>query len=155
MAESFPAGTLPTSPRPDGPPFERLVLFDGVCGFCDGAVQWLMDRDPSGRLRFAPLQGEVAGNLRARHAEIPADIDTFVYVEARDGVETVSLRSQAVIAAFSQLDPVPGWLPWLRRVPRPLADLGYRLFASLRYRLFGKLDACRVPSAEERARFLD
>jgi predicted DCC family thiol-disulfide oxidoreductase YuxK len=135
--------------------FEHLVLFDGVCGFCDGAVNWLMDRDSRARLRFAPLQGAVAAELRARHPEIPEDIDTFVYVEVRDGAEVVYLRSRAIIEACSQLARPPAWLRWLRLVPRPLADLGYRLFASQRYRLFGKRDACRIPSAEERSRFLD
>jgi predicted DCC family thiol-disulfide oxidoreductase YuxK len=135
--------------------FERLVLFDGVCGFCDASVRWLMDRDPDGRLHFAPLQGPLAAALRARHGEIPEDVDTFVYVEIRDGAECVALRSRAIIAVCAQLDPRPGWLRWLRLVPRPLADIGYRVFASLRYRLFGKSDACRVPSAEERSRFFD
>jgi len=147
MSDSSGAGALPD--------FERLVLFDGVCGFCDGAVRWLMDRDPHGRLRFAPLQGPLAASLRARHSEIPEDIDTFVYVEVRDGVEHVALRSRGIIAACDGLEPRPAWLPWLRWVPRPVSDLGYRLFAKLRYRLFGKRDACRVPTPQERSRFFD
>ena len=65
------------------------------------------------------------------------------------------LRSRGILSACAQLDPAPGWLPWLRLVPRPLADLGYRLFARVRYRLFGRRDACRVPAPEERARFLE
>ena len=135
--------------------FENLVLYDGVCGFCDAAVQWLIERDPHGRLCFAPLQGKLASELRARHPSIPERLDTFVFVEARDGAERIALRSRGVIAACSLLDPQPVWLRWLRWVPRPLADLGYRLFARLRYRLFGRRDACRLPTPDERARFLD
>ena len=135
--------------------FERVVLFDGVCGFCDSAVVWLMNRDPQARLRYAPLQGALAAELRARHPEIPEDVDTFVYVEVRDGLERVSLRSHAVLDAFEQLEPPLRALRWLRLVPTPLADLGYRLFASQRYRFFGELDACRIPSPKERALFLD
>lgn len=133
--------------------FEHLVLYDGLCGFCDGTVQWLMDRDPKARLHYAPLQGPLAAELRARHPEIPDDIDTFVFVQRHAGEETVLVRSRAIVAACSLLEPRPGWLVLLRWIPRPLADLGYRLFASQRYRLFGTRDECRIPTPEERARF--
>src|SRR5262245_17251873 len=54
-----------------------IVLFDGACAFCNRAVDWLLRRDPEGRLRFAPLQGETAARLRARHPEIPAALETI------------------------------------------------------------------------------
>jgi predicted DCC family thiol-disulfide oxidoreductase YuxK len=132
-----------------------ILLFDGVCAFCDGAVQWLMERDPRGRLSYAPLQGPTAAELRARHPEIPDDIDTMVLVETCGDVETVRLRSDAIFATCELLDPPPAWLPWVRWLPRPLADVAYRIFARLRYRVFGRYDACRVPTPEERERFLD
>lgn len=133
----------------------HLILYDGVCGLCDAAVQWVLDHDPAGLFSFAPLQGETAAALRARHPQIPADLDTVVVVErGPDGVERVFLRSAA---AFRVLRRVGG--PWrlllvFSVLPRRLTDLGYRLIAAVRYRLFGKLDACRFPGPEERARFL-
>jgi predicted DCC family thiol-disulfide oxidoreductase YuxK len=136
-------------------PFERLVLFDGVCGFCNASVRWLIERDRSAQLRFAPLQGSTAAELRRRHPEIPQDLDTIAYVDASGGAERVYLRSEAVWRAWAQVEPERALLRWLRRVPRPLADVAYRIFARLRYRLFGRLSSCRVPSPEERARFLD
>ena len=146
MAEAQPAGA---------PAFERLVLFDGVCVFCDRTVHWLMERDPAGRLRYAPLQGETAAALRRRHPEIPDDTDTLVYVEVEGGEERVYLRSAAVFRVCAQLSPRPGWLRAATWLPTPLVDLGYRVFVAFRYRLFGRFDACRVPSADERERFLD
>jgi predicted DCC family thiol-disulfide oxidoreductase YuxK len=134
--------------------FERLVLFDGVCAFCDATVSWMMERDPEARIRYAPLQGEAAAALRARHPEIPHDHDTVVYVERLGGQERVFLRSRAIFRVCAELEPRPAWLPWISWLPAPLADLGYRAFVRLRYRLFGKLDACRVPNETERARFL-
>ncbi|MHC4817599.1 MAG: thiol-disulfide oxidoreductase DCC family protein, partial [Planctomycetota bacterium] len=74
----------------------RLVLFDGICGFCDRAVRWLIERDRFGHLHFAPLQGETAAALRRRHPEIPEDIDAIVYVETDASGERVHLRSDAV-----------------------------------------------------------
>lgn len=136
------------------PAFERLVLFDGVCNVCDGAVRWLLEHDPTGRLHFAALQGETAAALRLRHPEIPHDIDSMVYVDASGGDEQVYLRSQAVLRVWIEVSPeraLPRRLLWL---PRFLLDFAYWLFASLRYRLFGKRDECRVPTPGERARFL-
>jgi predicted DCC family thiol-disulfide oxidoreductase YuxK len=133
----------------------RLVLFDGVCGFCDRAVRWLLERDRFDRLRFAPLQGETASILRSRHPEIPEDTETLVYVETEEGAERVFLRSEAVFRVMAQL-PVPWRLVgWLRWIPRQIADSCYRLFARHRYRLFGRLDACAAPRPGERTRFVD
>jgi len=140
--------------QPESVAFERLVLFDGVCGFCDTTVRWLIERDPAARLRYAPLQGETAAGLRARHPEIPSDLETLVFVEREGAGERVHLRSRAALRVCAELQPPPAWLRWVAWLPTPLADLGYRLLARLRYRLFGRLDACRVPDDEERARFL-
>jgi predicted DCC family thiol-disulfide oxidoreductase YuxK len=136
------------------PVFEHLILFDGVCNFCDGAVRWVVERDPEARFCFAALQGETAQALRLRHPEIPDDIDTMVYVDASGPGERVYLRSEAALRVWRQVEPGRSLPRWLARLPRPLTELGYRIFARLRYRLFGRLDACRVPSPEERARFL-
>lgn len=133
----------------------RLVLFDGFCGFCDRLVRWLLPRD-RGRLVYAPLQGPTAALLRARHPEIPESLETVVYVEVGDdGGETVWLASAAVFRLAAQLAPPWNALAWLRWLPRPLTDLAYRSFARRRYRLFGRLEQCRLPTPEERSRFLD
>lgn len=141
-----------TDSAPAVPPgdFRHLVLYDGVCGLCDHSVQFLLRVDRRQVLMFAPLQGETAAAMRARHPEISGDIDTVVYIE--DG--RVHQRSRAFVRLARQL-PYP-WraLSWLWIVPRPLSDLVYRLVARLRYRLFGKFDTCKIPSPEERARFL-
>ena len=150
------------SPAPALPP--RIVFFDGVCGFCDHMVQWLMDQDPQGRLRFAPLQGECADAIRACGAsDFPADLDSLAFVEWRgapgDPLSPESLhirvRSQAVLAILAELPgPARHWAH-ARILPRWLTDLAYRAFARIRYRVFGKLDACAMPTPEQRARFLD
>ena len=110
---------------------ERILLFDGTCGFCDGAVRWLLERDPVGRLHFAPLQGELAAALRARHPEIPNDLDTAVLVERFEGEERVYLRSQAVLRALALLESPWRRAAWLRFLPRFLTDACYLLFAGL------------------------
>jgi predicted DCC family thiol-disulfide oxidoreductase YuxK len=133
---------------------ERVVFFDGVCGFCNQAIRWLMVRDPHRRLHYASLQGEVAAALRSRHAEFPQDIDTIVLFERGKGGEHVHLRSDAVLRIFAVIDGPWRRLVWLRVLPSPILDWGYRLFARHRYRMFGQLDACPTPSEDERARFV-
>lgn len=132
----------------------RLVLFDGVCAFCDRMVPWLMARD-GGRLCFAPLQGRTAAALRARHPEIPEELETIVYVETEGERERVYLRSQAAFRVLGQLRAPWRWLAVLGGLPSSLTDLAYRAFARRRYRLFGRLDQCRIAAPGERARVLE
>ena len=127
-----------------------IVFFDGICGFCNYSINWLVSRDPEHRLRFAPLQGATA------RSEVPDDIrsrlDTLVFLRAG----TMYVRTAAVTRILMTLGGrwwVLGALLWI--IPGPVRDLGYRIVARLRYRLFGKHDACRIPTSAERAVFLD
>ena len=133
-------------------PPQSVVLFDGVCNFCNGAVNFIIDRDRKGRFRFAPLQSEAAAALLKQNGrEVPAgDPDTLILVE--DG--KVYERSTAALRIARGLR-----MPWplfyaLIIVPRPLRDFFYRVFARNRYRWFGRSDSCRMPTPELRARFL-
>ncbi len=133
----------------------RIVFFDGVCAFCDHAVRWLQARDPAGRFHFAPLQGDTAAVVRRHYpSDFPANVDTLVYVERIDGETRIHLRSEAVFRLCQELDG--GWhrLAWLRALPRWLTDLGYRAFARSRYRVFGRIDACDIPTPAQRERLL-
>lgn len=134
----------------------RIVFFDGDCAFCDGRVRWLIEHDPEGRLRFAPLQGETAATVRAAFPErFPEDLDTLVYLRPdADGRADLRLRSAAVFELLQEIGGPTAWLALLRFLPRALTDWGYRVFARNRYRWFGRLDACAVPTPAQRARAL-
>ena len=134
--------------QPPMPP--RIILYDGVCGLCHRLVRWLMAHDHEGRLHYAPLQGETAARLRAIHPAIPADLDSVVYVE--EG--RVYLRSKAFLHVARHLGRPWRWAHHARWLPAVLADPLYRLVARTRYRIFGKLDACEVPSGSIRERLL-
>ncbi len=132
-----------------------IVLYDGLCGFCDGVVQWLLMRDARGVLRYAPLQGDTAASVRARHPEWPADLDSIVVVVGEASEERVLWYSAAIWAILTQIGGGWGRVAQLGRlVPRGLADLGYRMFARIRLLVAGRREACRVPTAEQKARFL-
>lgn len=148
----------PPSPPPPSPPL--LVLYDGLCGFCDASVQWLLDHDRDRRLRYAPLQGETARAILARHPEIPPDLDSIILVEPIPGepldgrTERLRWHSDAIARIAAEL-PAPWRLgAWMRLIPRPVRDLGYRFVARIRYRIWGRKESCRIPSPQERALFL-
>ena len=135
-----------------------LVVFDGHCGLCIGSVRWLIRRDRRDRLRFAALDSTKVAGVLARHSLSGLELTTGTVLVVRDAgeaTESVLLRSDAVVALLREL-PRP-W-PWvgvaLKWIPRTLRDLGYRLVARWRYRIWGRLESCPLPSAEDRVRFL-
>jgi predicted DCC family thiol-disulfide oxidoreductase YuxK len=133
-----------------------VLLYDGLCGFCDRTVQFILARDPGGIMRFAPLQGEFAGDVLRRHPALQG-VDSLVWADASEQPKAAHplVRTDAILAIADYL----GW-PWraagiFRIVPRFLRDWAYDLFARHRYQLFGRYDACPLPSLNTRARFID
>lgn len=127
----------------------RLVFYDGECGLCQKSVQWLLNHDSEGRLLFAPLQGTTAADTLSKVPEL-SGVDSIVFLED----ERLYVRSRAIFQIARYLDPGWRWLRHFRVIPAFLTDLGYRFIAKIRYRVWGKADVCRIPTVEERARFL-
>lgn len=127
-----------------------IVLYDGVCGLCDRSVQWLLAHDRDGRLQFAALQGDTAAGLRGRFPELPNDLSTMGLVDG----DRLYLRSRAILQICSVLPAPWSWGAVFRVLPVGLTDLFYRMVAGSRYRIWGSLDACRIPDEHEAARFL-
>ena len=128
-----------------------VILFDGVCNLCNGAVRFVAQRDPRGVFRFASLQSEAGQALLRLHGLRTGDFDSVVLVDDA-GVRTKSSAALAVAARLS--GPWPA-LSAFRLVPRPLRDAVYDLVARHRYRVFGRTDQCMIPTPELRARFLE
>lgn len=132
-----------------------VLLYDGLCGFCNGVVQFILRHDRSGAMFFAPLQGTYARDVVAQHPELHR-VDSMILVKRGIGArpEQFAVRSEAVLQIAEYLGG--GWRATsvLRIVPAVLRDGAYDRFAGLRYRLFGRYAACAVPSADVMARFL-
>lgn len=127
-----------------------IILFDGVCNLCNGAVNFVIDRDTGGHFKFAALQSEAARALMTEHTLPPGALDSIVLVE--DG--RVYQRSDAALRIARRLRGIWPLLYGFMIVPRFIRDRVYDVVAANRYRWFGKEDACRVPTPELRARFL-
>ena len=132
-----------------------ILLYDGVCAFCDGVVKFILARDAGGTMQFAPLQGKFSAEVFARHPELRAlDALILVQIGATPADERVWNSSEAVVRVWEYIGGPWRMMVLLRVIPRPLRDWGYNIFASMRYRVFGKYDACPIPSPEVRARFI-
>lgn len=134
-------------PAPDEP--DGLILFDGVCVFCSRWVRFVIDHDPACRFRFLPIQSEAGRALAMRYGIDPEAPETnAVVLNGR-----IFFKSDAALTVLVAL-PKTGALAALKAAPRLLRDPVYDLIAKNRYALFGRTDACMVPSANDRARFL-
>jgi predicted DCC family thiol-disulfide oxidoreductase YuxK len=129
-----------------------LVLFDGVCNLCHGFVRFVIDREPKGRVVFAPLQSDLARRLLAERGDLPAGTDSIVVLDG----DRLLVKSAAALAVGARLNaPWPFLARLARLVPRGLADLVYDHVARGRYGWFGRRDACALPETSAVARFLD
>ena len=131
-----------------------VLLYDGVCGFCNKSVQLILDHDRRGEMRFAALQSDYGRAIIERHPGLRG-VDSVVFVEGRAGAERIHIRSDAALKVAAYLGGF--WKLFLaaRVIPRGLRDYLYDLFARNRYKLFGKYDTCMLPPPEVRSRFLD
>lgn len=136
---------MPTEARPQRP----IIFFDGVCAMCNGFVDLMLRVDSKQVFLFAPIQGETARELLPPIGEDPEQW-SMVYLDER-GIHD---QSDASLEVYRRLGGLWAPLGWLRFVPRFVRNPVYRLIARNRYRLFGKREVCRIPTAEERARFL-
>ena len=127
-----------------------IVIFDGVCNFCNGAVSFIIQRDPEETFAFTPMQSELAQELTQRFNVPDVGMDTLVLIKAGK----CYVLSDAALEIAKELKG-----PWrlcyaFKVVPRPIRDAAYKLFARNRYRLFGKKEACMVPTVEVKSRFV-
>ena len=133
-----------------------VLLYDGTCGFCADSVQFVLTRDGTGAMQFAALDSAFGRAVIGRHPEVNG-FDSVLYVEPpRDKQpERVYAHSDAVIRVASYLGG--GWrvLSLTRIVPAFIRDRVYRLVARHRHLLSGARPQCVIPSAQDRARFLD
>jgi predicted DCC family thiol-disulfide oxidoreductase YuxK len=130
-------------------PGHSVIFFDGVCGLCNRFVDFVIRRDSQSMFHFAPLQGETA-RKRLTEADV-RDLKTVALVDA-SGTYRKSAAVLRVLAGLGGFWRILSALLWA--IPRPIRDLGYSWIAANRYAIFGKKEACRLPTTAERERFL-
>lgn len=154
MPRSRPSNPVPPR-RPGKPSLQArldihgfILLYDGTCGLCNRAVNWVLRRDPGGPMRFAPLASPLG---REALAMLPAlaDIDSVVLLHPGGAW----LRSTAALELARYVGG-----PWRLAllgylVPRPIRDWMYDQVARRRTRFFGRTESCPLPAPEVRERY--
>ncbi|MGZ8536773.1 MAG: thiol-disulfide oxidoreductase DCC family protein [Flavisolibacter sp.] len=138
------------NPQLQTPNVSYIILFDGVCNFCNGMVNFAIRHDKKKQLRFAPLQSEAGQKLLADYNLSQEIFESFILIENGKMYQksTAALR-------------VVRFFPWywqelqiLRIIPPFIRNAIYDFIARNRYKWFGKKDVCMIPSPELRSRFL-
>jgi len=127
-----------------------IILFDGVCNLCNGAVQFVIKNDKKKQFRFAALQSEVGIELSKKH-DLPFEtMNTFVAI-----IDNKSYtRSTAALEVAKLLGGAMSFAYVFIIVPTFIRDGIYDWISKNRYRWFGKKESCMIPTPDLRERFL-
>ncbi len=127
----------------------HIILFDGVCNFCNASINFVIDHDSASRFRFASLQSDYGQLVLRQYNKKNIDFDTVLLVSNGQLYE----KSAAALEIVRYLDGY-AWLYGFRFIPTFIRNFVYDLIARYRYRIFGKSDTCRIPTEAEKALFL-
>ena len=128
-----------------------IILFDGVCNFCDASINFIIRQDKKTVFRFAALQSKAGQELLEKYDLPQTEINSFILIDRGK----VYNRSAAGFKVYGKLPWYWKWTQIFWIVPRFIADAVYDFIAKNRYKWFGKKEECMIPTPEVRNRFLD
>ena len=127
-----------------------ILLFDGHCNLCNSWIKFIIKRDPAKKIRFAQLQSNSGKEILVKNNIDEKYIDSLVYIEDSN----YYFNSTAAIKILSILNGWVRYLKFLIIIPLPIRDFLYRVIAKYRYKIFGRLEKCMIPSDDYKERFL-
>lgn len=129
---------------------KKIILFDGVCNLCNGAVTFIIERDKNDRFRYAALQSDIGKKLTDSYKVDTEEVDSIILVEG----ESYYTKSSAALRIARHLSGGYPLLYGLMILPPFIRDRMYDVIAKNRYKWFGKRESCMVPTPELKAKFL-
>lgn len=133
------------------PKDKKIILFDGVCNYCNEKVNFIIKYDVKDIFRFATLQSKIGQEI-VKQLEINSSIDSLILVEP---VNAYYIKSEAIFKILKQLNtPLKGLL-FFNFLPNLVTDVVYEYVAKNRYKWYGKKEVCMIPSHTIQSKFLD
>lgn len=129
---------------------QSIILFDGVCNFCNRTVRVIIKHDKEDKFHFAQLQSAIAKELLLEQGLHQNELSSVILIEG----DRVYTKSDAVIRIALQLSGWPTIFSYSKWVPKAIRNFFYDLIAKYRYRLFGKQDNCIIPDKKVQDKFL-
>jgi len=129
---------------------QNIIIFDGVCNFCNAAVNFIIKRDCEKKFLFSSMQNEKSKELLAQFSIDNSDLDTLIIIKN----DTLFIKSDAVLEIVKELSGLWFILSYCKIIPKPIRDFIYSLISRNRYKLFGKKESCIIPTKEQQERFL-
>ena len=127
-----------------------IILFDGVCNLCNGAVNFVIKRDPRNVFKFTPLQEKQGILLLKKHAVDARKLDSIVLIENGN----VYIKSSAALRIARKLSGLWPLFFVLLIIPSFIRDGVYDFIAKNRYKWFGKKEQCMIPTPGLKEKFL-
>jgi predicted DCC family thiol-disulfide oxidoreductase YuxK len=129
----------------------EVILFDGVCNLCNGAVNWVIKHDKQNRFKFASLQSDYGRQVINRFQLNSGYLNTIVLLDN----DRVYLRAEAVLRILKHLEGIYSVAYIFNVLPSPILSFFYNIVAKYRYRWFGKKDSCMVPDVSVKQKFIE
>jgi predicted DCC family thiol-disulfide oxidoreductase YuxK len=136
----------------DLPEDKKVVLFDGVCNFCNASVRFIVKRDKKDLYRFASLQSDLGKKMTVERGIDSSKVDSIILIEPG---HAYYIKSTAALEICKDLNGLYPALSLFLFIPESFRNLVYDYIAKNRYQWFGKTETCPMPSKEEQTRFLD
>ncbi len=128
----------------------QIILFDGVCNFCNSSINFIIDHDPEKHFKFAPLQSDLGQRVLRQFNKNVNDFDSVILLKNNQLYQ----KSEAAVEIAKQLSGTWKYLAVFGILPTFFLNFFYDIIAKNRYRIFGKTETCRMPTPELRERFL-
>ena len=130
---------------------KKIILFDGVCNLCNGAVQYVIEHDKNDVFMFAALQSDIGKKLMKERGIDASQIDSIILIEQGVAYYTKSTAALKIARSFGGIWQLAGVFQW---IPEKIRDWVYDYIADNRYKWYGKKEACMVPTPELKTKFL-
>ena len=130
----------------------NIVLFDGVCNFCNATILQIIKYDKSNKIRFSSLQSDFGIKTLKSLKMDEHDLNTLIFIKNSNEVYT---ESTAVLEIIKMLEGFPKVLLFFGIFPRRVTDFFYKIFSKNRYKLFGKKESCMIPTLALKEKFIE